>query len=416
MIPMPAQTTLWRDRNFVRLWLAQSISAFGARITRDGLPVAAVLTLGASPAQIGLLSALANGPALVVGLAAGGLVDRSRRRRLMIWADVGRALVLAAVPVAALLHVLALPQLYLTAALVGAASVLFEIADHAYLPSLVAREDLTAANASLSSTEAVAEIAGPALAGVLFQVFAGPVAIAANAATYLVSAAVLGTIRRPEPAPVSEPQVRWMEDVTKGFRTALAEPLVRPLLLIAGWQSLFGGVFGALYVIFCLKVAHLTPGLLGLTIAAGGIGALAGALVAGMMSRRLGFGPAILVAQLAYGGALLLVPLAPGEPIGGMTSLLIAQLFGDAFAIASIVLAVSLRQTVIPDALLGRVGAAFKAVGGGGAVIGALVGGVVGEHLGVRPALWVAALGILVAPLLAVGSQLPRLRKMPGEG
>src|SRR4051812_27243799 len=150
---MSSRSALWRDRDFVRLWLAQSVSAFGARITREGLPIAAILTLGATASQLGVLAALSYGPALLVGLAAGGFVDRSKRRGLMMGADLLRAAVLATVPVAALLHVLTLPQVYLAAALVGAASVLFEIADHAYLPGLVRREDLVTANSSLQTTE-----------------------------------------------------------------------------------------------------------------------------------------------------------------------------------------------------------------------------------------------------------------------
>jgi len=173
---MTTKSSPWDNRDFVKLWAAQGVSAFGARITREGLPIAAVLTLGAAPAQIGLLAALSRGPALLVGLAAGGFVDRTRRRGVLIAMDLLRAAMLVTIPVAAWLHLLSMPQLYIAAAVVGAASVLFEIADHAYLPGLVAREAITAANASLGATESVAEVAGPALAGALFQWFAGPMA------------------------------------------------------------------------------------------------------------------------------------------------------------------------------------------------------------------------------------------------
>lgn len=410
---MSSQRTLWRDRDFVRLWMAQSVSAFGARITRDGLPIAAVLSLGASPAQLGLLSALSNGPALVVGLAAGGFVDRSRRRSLMMAADIMRALVLAAIPVAALLHLLALPQLYVTAALVGAASVLFEIADHAYLPSLVQREQLTDANASLSTTEAVAEIGGPALAGGLFQLLGGPFAIAANAVTYLVSAAFLGAIRKPEVVPQPEPHAKWTDDVTVGFGASWRHPLVRPIFLITACQSLFGGIFGALYVVFCLRVVGLGPGLMGATIAMGGLGALAGAVIAGWLSRRLGVGPAILSAQVLLAAAIALIPLAPADPAGGMTVLMISQFFGDAFAVAGVVIASSLRQTVLPGAVLGRVGAAFKAVSGGLAVVGALAGGLLAERIGIRGGVAIAAVGLGIAPLFGLFSPMRRVREMP---
>jgi MFS family permease len=406
---------LWRDRDFVRLWLAQGVSAFGARISREGLPIAAVLGLGASPAEVGLLAALSNGPAFFVGLASGGLVDRRSRRGLMMAADLIRAVVLATIPVAALLHLLALPQLYVAAALVGAASALFEIADHAYLPSLVARQDLTRANASFSGTESVAEIAGPALAGALFQVLAAPFAIAANALTYVISAVFLADIRKAEPPPEPHSGARWQDDVAVGFGAAWRHPLVRPVLLMTGVHSLFGGIFSALYIIFCLRTVGLSPGLMGLTIAAGGVGALMGAAFAGWMARRLGVGPAILSAQVAVVVSVALIPLAPADPAAGMGVLVAAQLLGDSFGVAVFILAASLRQSALPGALLGRVGAAFKAMMGGLAVVGALGGGLLGELVGVRGALMVAAAGFALAPLLGLPSPLRRLREMPEE-
>ncbi len=404
---------LWRDRDFVRLWLAQGVSAFGARITREGLPIAAVLSLGASPAQVGLLAAISHGPALVVGLAAGGYVDRTSRRRIMMAADLVRAVVLATIPLAAFCHLLALPHLYLAAAIVGSASVLFEIADHAFLPTLLAKKDLARANASLSATESVAEIAGPALAGTLFQLFAAPFAIAFNAVTYLISALFLADVRKAEGTPEPEPHARWTDDLTRGFALAWRAPLVRPLLIGAVLQSLAGGVFSALYILFCVRVVGLQPAALGLTIAVGGVGALAGAAMSGRLARWLGVGPAIIAAFIGMGCAVLLIPLTPTGATLGMPVLMVSQFFGDAFAVAGMVQAATLRQTVLPAAVLGRVGAAFKAAAGGPAVLGALAGGVLAEHLGVRGAMWVAAGGILLAPLAMLPTPLSRTREAP---
>lgn len=407
------QGALWRDRDFVRLWLAQAVSAFGARITREGLPIAAVLTLGASPAQVGLLAAVSNGPALLVGLAAGGFVDRRRRRGLMMAADLVRAAVLATIPVAALLHVLTLPQLYVAAALVGAASVLFEIADHAYLPSLVARADLGRANASFAATESVAEIGGPALAGALFQLFAAPIAIAANAVTYLLSAVSLARIRRSEPPPHPEPHARWTDDVRLGFRTALSHPLVRPIFLSSWTQSLAGGMFSALYILFCVEVVGLSPGLLGLTIAAGGVGALLGAALAGKASRRFGVGPSIVASQALTALSIAIIPLSPADPAGGMAFLVVSQILGDAMGVTTLILGTTLIQTVTPGAVLGRVNAAYKAATGGLAVAGALAGGLLGEVLGVRGAIWIGVAGLAAAPLFSLQGPLRRLRETP---
>ena len=410
---MSSQSALWRDRDFVRLWLAQSVSAFGARITREGLPITAILTLGATAPQVGLLSALSYGPALLVGLAAGGFVDCSKRRGLMMGADLLRALVLITIPIAALLHMLTLPQLYVAAALVGAASVLFEIADHAYLPGLVSRDELVRANSSLSATESVAEIAGPALAGTLFQILAAPIAIAANAVTYLISALFLADIRKPEATPAPEPQARWTDDVVLGFSAAWNHPLVRPLLLMTAAQSLAGGIFGATYMLFCLKVVGLGPATLGIAIACGGVGALVGSVLAGWLSKRFGVGPSILGAQAMFGVVGVLIAITPAEPRSGLAMLMVSQFLGDAVAVAAMVLGGSLRQTVLPPEVLGRVGATFKAAGGGFAILGALLGGVLGETLGIRGAIIAGAVGLSVCPLFGLPSPLRRLREMP---
>ncbi|MBV9905788.1 MAG: MFS transporter, partial [Alphaproteobacteria bacterium] len=189
---------LWRHAGFMRLWAAQTVSSFGARITREGLALASVLTIDAKPWQLGILAALALGPGLIVGMVAGGFVDRSRKRHIMIGADLARTAVLATVPVAAWLHILSMNQLYVVALAMGGLSVLFNIADRAYLPHLIAREHLMEGNTKLSTTDSLAEIGGPALAGSLVQLLTAPFAIAVNAGTYLFSAIFLFAIRERE--------------------------------------------------------------------------------------------------------------------------------------------------------------------------------------------------------------------------
>jgi predicted MFS family arabinose efflux permease len=409
---MSERDALWGDSDFMKLWTAQGVSAFGARISREGLPLAAVMTLGAAPAQIGVLAALANGPALIVGLAAGGFVDRTRRRRVLIAMDLLRAAVLASVPLAAWLHLLAMAQLYLAAAVVGGASVLFEIADHAYLPVLVPREQIGLANARLSATDSVAEVAGPALAGMLFQWFAGPMAVAINALTYLASAGFLGAIRKVEPSPPPPDGANWRSDIAQGFGAAMNEPRVAPLLIMIGTNALFGSFYSALYIFFAMRVLHLTPTMLGLTIAAGGVGALGGAMIANRLARMLGAGLAIAAASGAAAAVGWLIPLAPSSPALGMSFLSIAQFIGDALGVTWIILAASLRQTVLPGAVLGRVAASFQAVGGGLAVVGALTGGMIGGWLGPREALVVAQAGLLIGPAVVALSPLRRYREV----
>ena len=408
---------LWRHADFLRLWSAQTVSAFGARITREGLPLAAVLTLRAPPAQLGVLAALSLAPGLIVGLTAGGLVDRSRRRGLLIGADIARMAVLLTVPLAAWLHLLSMGQLYIAAVLVGAASVLFEIADHAYLPGLVGQAGLLDANAKQSVTDSLAEIGGPALAGVLIQALNAPMAIAVNAATYLVSALFLGGIKTREATPPpGQAHDHLGRDLRDGIAIILAHPLLRPLFLTAATSSLFGAFFAGLYVVFAIRTLQLTPALLGLTVAVGGVSALIGALFGPAMIRRLGVGPAYLAAATLSGASALLIPLARGAGAGAMLFLVLAQLLGDGFGVIAGVGATSLRQSVTPPQSLGRVGAVFQAGPGGLAIVGAIAGGLLAGRLGMRPTLLIAALGCLSAPVWCVFSPLVRLKALPASG
>ncbi len=403
---------LWRHGDFLKLWTAQTVSALGSRISRAGLPMAAIMALHAGPAETGALAAIAAAPALLVGLIGGGFVDRTSRRRVLIAADLGRAAALLIVPIAAFAHRLVMAEVFIAAAAVGGLGNLFDIADHAYLPSLVAREALIDANAKLATTESVGEIGGPAAAGVLFAVLTAPFALLANTATYLVSAAVLATIRRPEPrAPAEAPQPA-LAQATEGLRIALAEPRVRPLLIMAAISTMAGGFFAALYDIYALRTLGLSTTLLGLTIAMGGVGALGGAAAATWIGRRVGVGPGLIAAALASALAALAIPLAHGTHAQEAGWLAVAQVFGDGTAVAAMIFATTIRQSVLPQAVMGRVAGALVAVTGVALIAGALAGGEIGRHLGVRPALYIACAGLIIAPLACLASPLRSLRRI----
>jgi Transmembrane secretion effector len=410
----PPRSPLWRQGDFLRLWAAQTVSDFGARITREGLPMMAVLGLAASPAQLGVLSALASGPALLVGLAAGDFVDHTARRPILIATDLARAAILITLPLAAWLHLLSMLQVYAAAALVGASSVLFDIADRAYLPGLVGKPLVTDANAKISATESVAEMGGPALAGLLFQWLTAPIAVAVNAATYVLSALLLMRIRGPEPGSHAGTRRRgWVDGVVTGARTAWGEPRVRVLLIMTGIGGLFGGFFSALYIAFVLRDLGLGPVLLGLGIATGGVGALAGSALAQPMARALGVGPTICLAGVLSALGTMIVLLAPSNPGGAMTALMVSQFLGDAFGVVPLILAGSLWQSVLPQTVLGRVGATLRAVAGGAAVTGALAGGALGQALGLRQTLFLAVAGLLLGPLFGALSPLRQVKEMP---
>jgi predicted MFS family arabinose efflux permease len=402
---------LWGHGDFLKLWAAQSVSSVGARITREGLTFTAVASLGASPAQIGVLAAVVRGPPILIGLTAGGLVDRRQRRPLLIACDIGRAAVLASMPLAAWLHILALPQVFVVGALVAALSALFDIADHAYLPSLIASEQLVDGNSKLATTDALAEIGGPALYGVLFQILTAPVAIAVNAVTYLFSAAALGTIRAREPAPARPPggaHPSFVHDFHAGLIAVMADPRLSWLLAMLTASALFGSFFSALYILYALKSLHLSAAMLGATVAVGGAAAMVGASLAGQATRRMGLGRAYVVTGLIAGAGAFFIPLAAGGPVIGMAMLMLAQLVGDSFGTVAEIAERSLRQGLVAPQLMGRVGGVFAMAPGVTGIVGAILGGWLGETLGVRPTLFIAAVGLAAASAIGLASPLTK--------
>jgi MFS family permease len=404
---------LWGHADFLRLWGAQTVSSFGARIAREAVPLTAVIALKAGPQAIGLYAALALGAQAAVGLFAGALADRLPKRRLLIGADIARALVLAAIPLAALSGRLTLTEIYVAAVLMGAANVVFDVADHAYLPSLIDAADLTEGNAKLSATDAVAEVGGPALMGVLVGVIAAPIVVGLNVVTYLASALILSRIRGDAPPPPPSQAEPFRLDLGAGLRLVLTHRLVRPLWLADVGKSFFGNFFAALYLLLAINVLKLTTPMLGLTIAMGGVGGLVGATFAPWLTRRLGAGPAILLTGLVGGATTFLIPLAAGPPLAAMAMLAAAQLVGDGLQTVSAIGSATLRQTVLPAHQLGRAGGAFATGDAAAGVAGALVGGALGAAIGPRETLLIAAAGVTAASLFVAASPLRRMLQPP---
>jgi MFS family permease len=432
--PSSRRPLLWRNPDFLKLWTAQAISELGSRITREGVPLTALLVLHAGAVQMGLLNALGGIAVLVFGLSAGVWIDRLRRRPVMIAADLGRAAVLASIPIAARAGALTLGQLYVVAALAGVMAIFFNVADQSLLPALVGGDEILEANSKLTLSSTIAEIAGPGLTGFLVQLITAPIAILFDAVSFLISALLLGSIRKREPPPGSppadaatpggsrtdRPPRRLLAETLGGLRWIFADPLLRPLGLRSATAWVFLGFFGALYLLFAVDVLGLRPAVLGLIIATGGAGAMAGALLAQRLERRFPLGLTFIATSAIYGLIIFLVPLAgtlraagsprPAGTAPAVAMLMAAQLIGDmAFTIYAIN-EVSLRQRVAPPHVLGRVNAGMQLLALGIYPIGALIGGYLGERIGVRPTLAVGASGILLSTLWLPTPALRRQR------
>lgn len=412
---MPSPFTgLWRHPDFLRFWSAQTISLFGSSITSLALPLTAVLILDATPTQMGVLGATQSAPYLLFGLLAGAWVDRVRRRPVLVWTDIGRALLLASVPLAAVLHVLRIEQLYIVAFLVGVLTVFFDVAYMAFLPSLVRRNQLVEGNTKLEASGSLAHISGPGVAGALIQLLTAPLAIVVDALSFLLSALMVGWIRAPEPDPESSGERRSiLSDIKQGLSLVLRNPLLRAMGGAAATLNIFDGMMSTVYLLYVtdLGVQSFT---IGIIYGVGSAGGLLATLVGSRIVRSLGLGTAIISSSVLGGVAALFIPFVGSLPLNGAVAALGLIQFIRIFGILIYnINVISLRQAVTPLALQGRVNATGRVIAFSSLPIGALIGGVLGDLIGLRPTLMVAAIGILLSVLWLVFSPVRTLQEQP---
>ena len=413
--PENAEVTVGHHPDFRRLWAAQSVSLIGSEVTTLALPLAAALVLKASPVQMGLLAAAAQAPFLLFSLLAGVWIDRTSRRPWLILSDVGRALLLLSVPVAAVLHVLSLAQLYLVAFVVGTLTVFFEVAHFAYVPALLSRRQLTDGNSKIQVSYSAATAAGPGLGGLLVQWLTAPFALLFDAGTFLVSAWLLRSIQQPEVRPLRTPRRGVLTDIQGGLRALLGHQLLRPIIAASSLATLMSGGIGAVYILYATRELHLNAGIIGLIATAGGVGALPGAILTKWAAGRFGVGRTIIVGWLLWAIAGLAVPLAAGPGWLVITVLCLGQVLGSLADTVANVQQWSLRQVVTPDELQARVTASHRFLVQGAGALGALLGGLLAARFGLRPTLWVCSFGVLLGLIPVLSSPLWRLREMPIE-
>jgi MFS family permease len=408
-------TSIWRNAAFVRVFTAASVSLFGSLVTRTALPFAAILLLGAGPLEIAAIRTCEILGGLVVGLVAGAWVDRLPRRPVMIAADLGQAVVLGSVPLAAIGSWLSMPQLVVVALAASVLSTFHNIADNAYLPTVVEREQLVAANAALSASGSVAEVSAFSLGGVLVQILTAPIAIAVDAISFVVSALVLGTIRADEapPTPRAE-RTSIAAEIVDGLRPIARSPVLRAVVAAGSGAHLLWGAFGAIYLVYATDELGLGPALIGLIAAVGGISSLAGALLGPRINRRLGVGRTILLGLTGFTLGNALIPLAPAGSVAIAVAFLVGQqLIGDFAATIDEITETTLIQTSVPNQLLGRVTGTYDVLTHLALLVGTIGAGIIGEWVGLREALVFGLFGGVVAVAVVWLSPLRTLREMP---
>jgi MFS family permease len=410
--PAPEPPPLLRQPEFLKLWAAQSISQLGDQVTLLALPLVAVLTLDASAAQMGFLVAAELLPHLFFSLMAGVWIERSQRRRqLMILADVGRALLLASVPLAAAFDVLSFPQLYAVAFAVGTFAVMFDVSWPTLFIAVVPRRDVVDANSKMSLSRAVSFVTGPSAAGLLVQALTAPVTLLVDAFSFLGSALFLTRLRAQEP-PVEADGNGMLASLRDGMRFVLRDVVIRADLACAATVNLFNFVFHAIFILYATKELGVAPGTLGIALGAGAVGGILGALIAPRLEQALGIGRSVVVGSVLFPAPLVLVPLASGSELQLGVILGAAEFFSSVGVMIFDVSAASMIFLRTPDRIRARTAGTFRFVNYGIRPIGALLGGALGTVLGLQAALWIGVLGALLGVLWLFVSPIPRLREV----
>ena len=399
-----------RGREFRRFWLGETISLFGDQITLIALPLVGVFALHASAAQMGLLGAALLLPNLLFSLHAGAWVDRrGRRRQMMIATSLGRAALLVTISLAYAFGLLTLTQLYVVGFLFGTLDVLFYVSYSTLFVSLVPRERYLEASSLLNGSRAFSFVAGPSVGGALVQALSAPVALVADAVTFLCSAFTMSSI-----SPVEPPtEAARSGHLKAGIRYIRNSPIVRASLLATATINFFNFVFWALFLLYATKTLGVRPGVLGLVLGAASIGGLIGSVVTGRLSRRMGVGPAFVLGCVLFPAPLVLVPLARGSYFTVLACLFLAE-FGSGFGVMLLdITGNAIKTALVPDRLRARVAGAYMVVNYGVRPIGALVGGALGTWIGLQPTLWIATVGAIFGVLWLLPSPIPRLRELP---
>jgi MFS family permease len=389
-----ARPSLWANGAFVRVFSASAISYFGTFISRTALPLAAILVLHAGPLDISALRSVEFVAWLGVGLVAGVWVDRLRRRPIMIGADLGRAILLGSIPVAYALDALTMAHLLVVAFLAAALSPFFDSASTAYLPTVVERDSLLEANSTLSAARSTSEFTGFSASGFLVQLLSAPIAIGVDAISFVASAVLLATIRRPEPArPAVHEREPILHEIREGLGVVMRSPVLRALALAHAANHVLWGIFSTTYILFAVEDLGLGPAAIGIIAGLGGLGAIVGSAVASRVVARLGAGRSMVVGLVGFTLGSALIPLAPsGAVLLAGTMLVVQQLLGDGAGILYDIVETSLTQSLVEGRVLGRVGATVSTFTTVTALLGAILGGVVAELFGLRTTM---ALGVV---------------------
>jgi MFS family permease len=404
--------SLLRHRDFSLLWAGQTVSRVGTEISVLALPLIAIQILHATTFEVGSLTAVETLPFLLVGLPAGAWVDRMRRRRVLLVADIGRLVALGSIPIASAVGSITLVHLFIVAFVTGVFTVFFDVAYQSYLPELVDRRQLVDGNAKLAASESTAHVVGPGLGGALINWVGASTAVVADALSYALSFLCLIGIRTPAEVPERGAHpTSLVTDIREGLRFVWHEHRIRAVAFCTATSNLFSAVMGSVVLLLMTRVLGFSGGKIGLVFAVSGLGAVVGAVIAPWLARRFGVGRAIVL-PIALGGV---GPFLVATATGSLAPALIAGGFAivGGTGVAYNINQVSVRQALCPRRLQGRMNASVRFLVWGTLPLGGFLGGALGSIIGIRSTLWVAAVGQALAFLWLLPSPIPAMKDMP---
>lgn len=402
--------------DFSHLWAASAISQVGSQFTLLVFPLLAATTLDASPFAVGALGAVGALPHLLFGFVAGAWVDRLRRRPILIAADIARCLLLLSVAFVTFRGELSIAFLVGVAFLIESCTVCFDLAYVAYVPSLVPRDRLVGANSRLEASASASQIVGPAAGGAAIRLLGAPIALLFDAISYLASALLLTRIRTSEEAPKRVEDSHIVSEIREGLDFLWSNRVLRGLALANGMVSLGGYIFLAVYILYMVRDLHLDPGAIGLVLATGGAGALAGAIVAAPATRRWGTAPVLIGSLVMFGVSGITVPLAVLFPVIALPMIVASEVLQWFAILVFSVNAVTVRQSISPPQMLGRINGSMRVMTFDLRTVASLLGGLLGGLIGLPATLVVGAFGMLISflPLLNAGiAELDRSASSP---
>lgn len=407
---------LWANTDFLLVWAAETVSQFGAQVSIFAVPLIAAITLGATPLEMGVLTAAGRAPQIIFGFFAGAWTDRLPRRPIMIATDIGRVASTAIIPIAALGGYLNFTVLIIATLVTGLQTVFFDTAWGALLPNMVERGELSDATSKLMGSASLAQVIGPALGGLIVGAIGGPDAMWITILTFSLSAWLLTRMRVPEVRATRTGAANTMfGEIGEGLRELWREPVVRALMNSSMVLNFGGYVFLAVYVLFMTNDLALGSQGVGLVFASGGIGALIGAAAAPRIATMIGIGPSILWGAIAFGIANMPVPLAFYFPDIALPAVISAEFLAWLSLMVYNVNRFALRQAITPNHLRGRIGASSGTMISGAILLGSLAGGVIGDIWGVHMALWVGIIIMALAAIWVWRSPVPGMFEIPED-